>query len=128
MVYARDSGSTTTLTGANDFAEGNTAVAFVAEMVFTFIFVLVALGVTTKNGHNNLAGLAIGLTLVLVHIVCILITSTSVNPARSFGPALFEGGMALHQLWLFTVAPFVGAAIATLVWKGITVEREALKA
>lgn len=121
---AKDSGSTTTLTGANNFADGQMGVAFVAEMVFTFIFVLVVLGVTAKNGLNKFAGLAIGLALVLVHIVCIPITGTSVNPARSFGPALFEGGAALANLWLFIVAPFIGAAIAALVWKGITVEND----
>ncbi len=121
---AKDSGSTTTLTGANSFAEGQMGVAFVAETVFTFIFVLVVLGVTAKNGLNKFAGLAIGLTLVLVHIVCIPITGTSVNPARSIGPALFEGGAALSQLWLFIVAPLLGAIIAALVWKGITVENE----
>lgn len=121
---AKDSGSTTTLTGANSFAEGQMGVAFVAETVFTFIFVLVVLGVTAKNGLNNFAGLAIGLALVLVHIVCIPITGTSVNPARSIGPALFEGGVALSQLWLFIAAPLLGAAIAAGVWKGITVENE----
>lgn len=121
---AKDSGSTTTLTGANGFAEGQTAVAFVAETIFTFIFVLVVLGVTAKNGQNKFAGLAIGLTLVLVHIVCIPITGTSVNPARSIGPAIFEGGAALSQLWLFIVAPLLGAAIAAFIWKGITVENE----
>ena len=94
--------------------------AFLAEAVFTFIFVLVVLGATdSKKGAGNLAGLAIGLTLVLVHIVCIPITGTSVNPARSIGPALFEGGQALSQLWLFIVAPFVGAAVSALVWNAI---------
>ena len=121
---AKDSGSTTTLTGANGFAEGQMSVAFVAETVFTFIFILVVLGVTAKNGLNKFAGLAIGLALVLIHIVCIPITGTSVNPARSIGPAVFEGGVALSQLWLFIVAPFLGAIIAALVWKGITVENE----
>jgi aquaporin Z len=119
---AKDSGSTTTLTGANGFVEGAMMPAFVAETVFTFIFVLVVLGVTAKNGLNQFAGLAIGLALVLVHIVCIPITGTSVNPARSIGPALFEGGTALSQLWLFIVAPFLGAAIAAIAWRGITVE------
>ncbi len=121
---AKESGSTTTLTGANGFAEGQMTQAFVAETVFTFIFVLVVLGVTAKNGLNKFAGLAIGLALVLVHIVCIPITGTSVNPARSIGPALFQGGAALAQLWVFIVAPFLGAAIAAFVWKGITVENE----
>ena len=87
-------------------------------MVFTFVFVLVVLGSTdAEHGAGNLAGLAIGLTLVLVHIVCIPITGTSVNPARSIGPALFEGGTALSQLWLFIVAPLVGAALSAGVWK-----------
>lgn len=121
---AKDSGSGTTLTGANGFAEGFMAQAFVAETVFTCIFVLVVLGVTAKNGHNKFAGLAIGLALVLVHIVCIPITGTSVNPARSFGPAIFQGGAALSQLWLFIVAPFIGAALAAGIWKGITVEND----
>ena len=107
-----------TETGANSFAEGNLVPAFIAEAVFTFIFVLVVLGSTDeKRGAGNLAGLAIGLTLVLVHIVCIPITGTSVNPARSIGPALFEGGAALSQLWLFIVAPLLGGAVAAGVWK-----------
>ena len=107
-----------TATGANSFGEGLMLQAFIAEAVFTFVFVLVVLGATDpKHGAGNLAGLAIGLTLVLVHIVCIPITGTSVNPARSIGPALFEGGAALSQLWLFIVAPFVGAALSAGVWK-----------
>ena len=86
---------------------------YISEMIFTFIFVLVVLGVTDdKKGTPVMCGLAIGLTLVLVHIVCIPITGTSVNPARSIGPALFEGGKALTQLWLFIVAPFAGAALS----------------
>lgn len=106
-----------TATGSNGFAEGMMVQAFIAEAVFTFIFVLVVLGSTdSEKGAGNLAGLAIGLTLVLVHIVCIPITGTSVNPARSIGPALFQGGEALSQLWLFIVAPFVGAALSALVW------------
>lgn len=106
-----------TATGANSFDAGETVQAFVAEAVFTFIFVLVVLGSTDpKKGAGQLAGLAIGLTLVLVHIVCIPITGTSVNPARSIGPALFEGGAALSQLWLFIIAPFVGAAFSAMVW------------
>ncbi|MDD2247500.1 MAG: MIP family channel protein [Proteiniphilum sp.] len=125
---AKDSGSSTTLTGANGFGEGQMAVAFVAETVFTFIFVLVVLGVTAKNGLNKFAGLAIGLALVLIHIVCIPITGTSVNPARSIGPAIFEGGVAFAQLWLFIAAPMLGAAISALVWKGITVENNIVKA
>ncbi len=107
-----------TTTGANSFGDGMMLQAFIAEAVFTFIFVLVVLGTTDSDkGAGNLAGLAIGLTLVLVHIVCIPITGTSVNPARSIGPALFQGGEALSQLWLFIVAPFVGAVLSAGVWK-----------
>ncbi len=109
-----------TYTGSNSYASNEMIQAFVAEAVFTFIFVLVVLGTTDeKKGAGNFAGLAIGLSLVLIHIVCIPITGTSVNPARSIGPALIEGGQALQQLWLFIVAPFVGAAISAIVWKGI---------
>ena len=92
-----------------------------AEIVFTCVFVLVVLGATSKtNGAtNNFAGLAIGLTLVLVHLVCIRYTGTSVNPARSIGPALFAGGDALCQLWIFIVGPFVGAILSALIWKVI---------
>lgn len=127
FVLAKNSGSTTTLTGANSYAEGNLVPAFIAETVFTFIFVLVVLGSTSKGANNKFAGLAIGLALVLVHIVCIPITGTSVNPARSIGPALFEGGQALSQLWMFIVAPFLGALIAAFVWKAIDTEPETVK-
>lgn len=111
----------TTTTGANSYLPGNVVPAFTAELVFTFIFVLVVLGTTDpKKGAGNFAGLAIGLTLVLVHIVCIPITGTSVNPARSIGPAIFaaiEGNMIpLQQLWLFIVAPFLGALLSSLCW------------
>lgn len=119
-ILAKDSGSATTLTGANGYQ--NLIPAFVAETVFTFIFLLVVLGSTSKGANTKFAGIAIGLALVLIHIVCIPITGTSVNPARSIGPALFQGGEALSQLWLFIVAPFLGAAIAALVWKGIDTE------
>ena len=115
-----------TKTGANACAEGvGIAGGFIAELVFTFIFVLVVLGATdAKKGAGNFAGLAIGLSLVLIHIVCIPITGTSVNPARSIAPALFEGGAALSQLWLFIVAPLLGAALSAAVWKGIGSDKE----
>ena len=117
LVFSGTHGGPTE-TGANSFADGMMLQAFIAEAVFTFIFVLGVLGYTDeKEGAGNFAGLAIGLTLVLVHIVCIPITGTSVNPARSIGPALFEGGKALSQLWLFIIAPFVGAALSAAVWK-----------
>lgn len=109
-----------TSTGANSFAEGSMLQAFIAETIFTFVFVGVVLGTTDpKKGAGNFAGLAIGLALTLVHIVCIPITGTSVNPARSVGPALFEGGIALSQLWLFIVAPMLGAVLSSLCWKYI---------
>lgn len=114
-----------TATGSNSFAEGMGVQAFIAEAVFSFIFVLVVLGTTDPaKGAGNFAGLAIGLTLVLIHIVCIPITGTSVNPARSIGPALFDGGTALRQLWLFIVAPFVGAALSAGVWKLLASEQK----
>ena len=105
-------------TGANQYAEGQLLSALVAELVFTFIFVFTVLGATSRGNHaSNLAGLAIGLCLVLVHIVCIPITGTSVNPARSIAPAVFAGGLPLLQLWVFIVAPLAGAALAAMVWR-----------
>jgi len=88
----------------------------VAEVVFTFIFVFVVLAATSKYAHSKFAGLAIGLTLVLIHIVCIPITGTSVNPARSIGPALLAGGEAMNQLWIFVLAPLIGGGIAAMIW------------
>ena len=114
-------------TGANDL-QANVSVlgGLLAEIIFTCVFVLVVLGATAKtNGAtNNFAGLAIGLTLILIHLVGIHYTGTSVNPARSVGPALFEGGKALSQIWVFIVGPFVGALIAAGVWKAISLDKE----
>ena len=108
----------TTKTGANACAFGVTN-GLIVEIVLTMLFVLVVLGATAKtNGAtNNFAGLAIGLSLILIHLVGIHFTGTSVNPARSIGPALFEGGDALNQLWVFIIGPFVGGALAALIWK-----------
>ena len=89
--------------------------ALIAEFVFTFLFLMVIFGTTAKAASPQMAGLAIGISLVLIHMVAIPITGTSVNPARSLGPALFAGGMALSQLWLFIVAPIAGAVAAALV-------------
>jgi len=86
--------------------------AFLAEVVLTAMFVFVVLGVTTKAASAATAGVVIGLTLTVVHLIGIPITGTSVNPARSLGPALIVGGTALHQVWLFIVAPLVGGALA----------------
>lgn len=110
-----------TETGANACASGNLWNGVLVEFALTFIFVLVVLGSTSKtNGAtNNLAGLAIGLSLILIHLVGINYTGTSVNPARSIGPALFEGGDALKQLWVFILGPLAGGAFAAGVWKMI---------
>ena len=89
----------------------------IAEIVLTFIFVLVVHGSTHDRAPKGFAGIAIGLTLTMVHLVGILIDGTSVNPARSLGPALFVGGTALSQLWVFWVAPIIGGIIAAIVWK-----------
>ena len=110
-----------TTTGANACAQGvSVYAAFLAEMIGTFIFVLVVLGVTdSEKGNSSLAGLAIGLSLILIHIVLIPLTGTSVNPARSIAPAVFEGGQALSDLWIFICAPLVGGILSALVWKGL---------
>ncbi len=89
--------------------------AFLAEVVLTFLFVFVVLAVTRKAAWPQLGGVAIGLALATVHLIGIPLTGTSVNPARSIGPALFVGGTALNQLWLFIVAPLVGGVVAALV-------------
>ncbi len=90
--------------------------AFVVEMILTFVFVLAIFGVTSNEKTSPHAGLIIGLTLTFVHIIGIPLTGTSVNPARSIGPALIFGGEALSQVWLFICAPLVGAALAALIW------------
>jgi aquaporin Z len=90
--------------------------AFIAEVVLTFIFILVIFGATSKQAPKGFAGIAIGMTLTFVHIVGIPITGTSVNPARSLGPAVLVGGTAMDQLWLFWFAPIIGAALAAIVW------------
>jgi aquaporin Z len=89
--------------------------ALVCEVVMTFVFLMVILGATSKAAPAGFAPIAIGLCLTLIHLVSIPVTNTSVNPARSTGPALFVGGWALQQLWLFWLAPLLGAAIAGVV-------------
>jgi len=93
--------------------------ALLVEIVLTFIFVMVILGATSDHAPAGFAGIAIGLTLTLIHLIAIPVTNTSVNPARSTGPALFVGGWALQQLWLFWVAPIVGAIIAGVAHKSL---------
>ncbi|XZF13100.1 aquaporin Z [Chitinophagaceae bacterium MMS25-I14] len=110
--------------GSNGWGEGylggyDMGTAFITEAVFSFLFLFVIFGVTSRLGSSNMSGLVIGLTLVAIHLVAIPITGTSVNPARSFGPAIFAGGKAIQQLWLFLTAPVAGAVVAALVWKNI---------
>lgn len=97
-------------------------VAFVLEVILTFVFVIAILGVTSKVENSSVAGLVIGLTLVLVHILGVPFTGTSVNPARSFGPAIVAGGLALEQVWVFILAPLLGGAIAAFTYMFLTKE------
>ena len=115
--------------GANGWGPGylgeySLLAALIFEVVATFLFVTVILGATQKAAPAAMAGLAIGLTLVVIHIVGIQVTGVSVNPARSFGPAVFVGGAALSQLWLFIIAPLVGAALAGLLFRGGLLEAD----
>lgn len=106
--------------GSNGLAgvSGNAVAGLLVEILLTFVFVLVILGVTdSAYNHGSFGGVVIGFSLVLVHILGIGLTGTSVNPARSIGPALFAGGDALASLWVFIVGPFVGAALAALIYK-----------
>lgn len=93
--------------------------AIVVEIILTFVFLMTILGVTAKAKTGTVAGLVIGLCLAFVHILGIPLTGTSVNPARSFGPALLLGGQALSQVWVFIVAPLIGAALAAVVWNAV---------
>lgn len=105
--------------GANGLYEENIGASIVIEVILTFIFVLAILGVTSKPEYSNVAGIVIGLTLVLVHIFGIHFTGTSVNPARSLASAIFAGGDALKNVWVFFVGPLVGGALAALCWNVI---------
>jgi len=114
---------------SNGYAEhspgGYTLVAaLVSEVVMTFFFLIVILGATDERAPKGMAPIAIGLALTLIHVVSIPVTNTSVNPARSTGPALFVGGWALGQLWLFWVAPIVGALIAGAVHRLLIIQSE----
>jgi len=105
--------------GFDDHSPGKyTLVAgFLAEVVMTFMFLMVIFGATSKEADPKFAGLAIGLSLVVIHLFGIPVTGVSVNPARSLGPALFVGGDALSQVWAFILAPFIGGLIAAVIWK-----------
>ncbi|HET8699750.1 MAG TPA: aquaporin Z [Gammaproteobacteria bacterium] len=109
---------------ANGYAEHSPGgyslvAAVVSELVMTFMFLIVILGATHRRAPVGFAGIAIGLALTLIHLISIPVTNTSVNPARSTGPALFVGGWALQQLWVFWVVPIVGAALAGFVYKAL---------
>ena len=103
--------------GPGYLGEYGLTAAIVFELVATFLFVVVILGATGEGAPTQIAGLAIGITLVVIHIVGIKVTGVSVNPARSLGPAVFVGGQALAQLWLFIVVPSVGGVIAGLIYR-----------
>ena len=112
--------------GANglDGVGGSIVKGLVIEVILTFVFVLAILGVTSKVENGKVAGLVIGLSLTLVHLLGIAFTGTSVNPARSFGPALFAGGEALSSVWVFIVAPLVGGVLAALCYKFLAGKQE----
>ena len=110
--------------GCNGLFEGSIAKSLVIEVVLTFIFIFAILGVTSKVENGSVAGLVIGLTLTLVHILGIGLTGTSVNPARSLGPALIAGGQSLAVVWVFIVAPLVGGALATVCYKALASDAE----
>lgn len=113
--------------GANALYQGNIGLSLLIEVILTFVFVIAILGVTSKKENGAVAGIVIGLSLTLVHILGISFTGTSVNPARSFGPALFVGGEALANVWVFLVAPLVGGVLAALVYKFLAGEKEEAK-
>lgn len=119
VIIGRNSGL-----GCNGLYEGNIAKSLVVEVALTFIFVLAILGVTSKVENSSVAGLVIGLTLTLVHILGIGLTGTSVNPARSLGPALLVGGESLAVVWVFIIAPLAGAALAAVCYKALASDAE----
>ncbi len=105
--------------GANGLYDGSIIKSLIVEVILTCVFVLAVLGATSKIENGSVAGLVIGGSLTLVHLFGIFFTGTSVNPARSFGPALMLGGDALANVWVFIVAPLVGGILAALIWKCI---------
>ena len=121
------SGMATTNLGQNGYGDAssvgiNMGGAFLVEVILTFVFIYTILGVTSDSAKGSIAGVVIGLTLAFVHIMGIPLTGTSVNPARSLAPAIFLGGRALSQVWVFIVAPFVGSALAACTFKFLNKE------
>lgn len=110
--------------GSNGLYSGSIGLSLLIEVILTFVFVLAILGVTSKNSNRVVAGIVIGLTLTLIHIFGIYFTGTSVNPARSLGPAIFAGGDALKNVWVFIAAPLVGGALAALCFKFLLSEEK----
>ena len=110
--------------GATGQLATSSCIALVIEIILTFIFVTAILGVTSKKEYKNIAGIVIGLTLTLVHLIGIPFTGTSVNPARSFGPALLQGKDAICQYWVFLIAPLIGAALASAFYNCILKEKK----
>lgn len=114
-IFGKDSGL-----GTNGLYHNDIWISLFIEIILTFVFVISIMGVTSKPEYSNIAGLVIGLSLTLVHIFGIYFTGTSVNPARSFGPAIFAGGDAFTNVWVFIIAPLVGGTLAALVYKAIS--------
>ncbi len=115
--------------GQNSFPEGNdmkynVSIAFLFETIFTALFIIVMLFITSDPKNESKAGLIIGFAIVIIHLIGIPITGVSLNPARSFGPAILLGGKALSQLWLFVLAPFIGALLAAFVWSQVELDRK----
>ena len=124
LIASGKAGATVTALATNGYGEHspgkfNLVAALVTEVVLTAVFLLVILGSTTKKAAVGFAGMSIGLCLTLIHLISIPVTNTSVNPARSTGPALFGPSIALEQLWLFWLAPIVGAIIGALIHKAL---------
>lgn len=119
LFVGKDSGL-----GANALYKDDILLSLLIEVILTFVFVPAILGVTSKVENSAVSGIVIGLSLTLVHILGISFTGTSVNPARSFGPALFVGGDALVNVWVFIVAPLVGGVLAALVYKFLASKKE----
>ena len=111
--------------GANALYNDSIGLSILVEIILTFVFVIAILGVTSKVENSAVAGIVIGLSLTLVHVLGISFTGTSVNPARSFGPALLVGGDALADVWVFIVAPLIGGVLAALVYKFLASEKKA---
>lgn len=119
LFIGKDSGL-----GANALYKDSIGLSLLIEIILTFVFVIAVVGVTSKEANGHVTGIVIGLSLTLVHILGISFTGTSVNPARSFGPALFVGGSALGSVWVFIVAPLVGGLLAAYVYKFLSSAKE----